>query len=253
MEIFFKAYKSFSSGKGASLLSEGYPSCNSSDVVFLQRSIIGVDETHGGFCTLEDTRPLNITSSDNRLLANAVRSHIEPVLGKWISPFQRGFPIGRFMLANIIDVGEAMIGAAPHANNPAAVFFGFKATFPSVLHSFLLGVLEHIGLPAPILNFVACLSLENHCSLIIGGAHYPGFQLLSGICQGYPLSLLCFAIAADLQLRRLSRLTPDACARAYADDLAMVLQPSQSALPLLVRILQGCSFMSGLRLNLPTS
>ena len=61
------------------------------------------------------------------------------------------------MLVNIIDVDEAMIGAALHASNPAAVFFDFKAAFPSVLHSFLLGVLKHIGLPAPILNFVVCL------------------------------------------------------------------------------------------------
>ena len=104
------------------------------------------------------------------------------------------------MLANIIGVDEAMIEAALHANNPAAVFFGFQAAFPSVLHSFLLGVLKHIGLPAPILSFVVCVYLGNHCSLIIGGARYPGFLLWGGIRQGCPLSPLCFAIAADLLL-----------------------------------------------------
>ena len=250
VEIPFKAYESFSSDKGASLLSEEYPSFNSSDMVFFQQFITGVDETHGGFCAPEDTRPLNITSSDNRLLANAVRFRIGPILEKWISPFQRVFLPGRFMFANIIDIDEAMTEAALHASNPADVFFDFKAAFISVLHSFLLGLLKHIGVPAPILNYVFCLYLEDHCSLIIGGARHPGFQLLSGICQGCALSLLCFAIAADLLLRRLSRLIPDACIRAYAGDLAMVLQSSQSALPLLVRIFQY-SFISGLHINLP--
>ena len=80
MEILFKAYTSLSSDKGASLLSEEYLSFNSSDIVFLKRFITGVDETQGGFCAPEDTRPLNITSSDNRLLANAVRLRSRPIL-----------------------------------------------------------------------------------------------------------------------------------------------------------------------------
>ena len=114
-----------------------------------------------------------------------------------------------------------------------------------------MGVLKHIGLPAPILNFIVRLYLENHCSLIIGGARHPGLQLLSGIRQGCPLSPLCFAIAADLLLRRLSRLIPDACIRAYADDLAKALESSQSAIPLLVRIFQVYSLIFGLHPNLP--
>ena len=61
------------------------------------------------------------------------------------------------MLVYIIGVDEAMVEAALHASNPAAVFFDLKAAFLSVLHSFLLGVLKHIGLPAPILNFIVCL------------------------------------------------------------------------------------------------
>ena len=65
-----------------SLRSEEYPIFISGDMDFLQKYIIGVDETHGGFCAPEDTRPLDITSSDRRLLANAVRLRIEPILEK---------------------------------------------------------------------------------------------------------------------------------------------------------------------------
>ena len=94
VKILFKACRSLSSDKGASLLSEGYPSFHSSDMVFLQKYITGVDETHGSFCAPEDTRPLNVTNSDNRLLANAVRLRIAPLLEKWVSPFLRGFSLG---------------------------------------------------------------------------------------------------------------------------------------------------------------
>ncbi len=38
------------------------------------------------YCMPADTRPLNITNADNRLLANALRLRIEPVLSQWVSP-----------------------------------------------------------------------------------------------------------------------------------------------------------------------
>eukprot|EP00959_Pyramimonas_sp_CCMP1952_P090816 1901312-Pyramimonas_sp.AAC.1 len=49
------------------------------------------------------TRPLSITNSDNRVIANAYRLRWEPIVAPGIAKEQRGFIPGRSMLANIVD------------------------------------------------------------------------------------------------------------------------------------------------------
>ena len=215
-------------------------------MVFLQKSVSGIDEEFGGYCTPEETRPFYIINTSNRLLANTVCLRIEPVLERSITPMQRGFLPGRSMLANVIDVDEQTMVSALEESEPAAVFFDFKAAFPSVLHEFLFSVLRRIGIPTAIMAFITCLYFDNRCSLILGGARFPGFHLLSGIRQGCPLSPLCFAIAADLPLRRIHRLLPDATIRAYADDLAIVLRSGFSDLMILIHIFNENALGSGL-------
>ena len=55
----------------------------------------------------DGVRPLNVTNTDNRLIASAVRLAIEPVLANLITLDQKGFIGGRGMLSNILDVEEA--------------------------------------------------------------------------------------------------------------------------------------------------
>ena len=69
--------------------------------------------------------------------------------------------------------------------------------------------------------------------------------------MGCPLSPLCFAVAADLLLRRLQRLFPQALVRAYADDLAMVLPSTHDTIAPLVQVFEEYALISGLQLNLP--
>ena len=53
--------------------------------------------------------PLNVPNTDTRLIASAIRVAIEPTLGKWITQDQWRFIGGRPMMANILDVEQAMI------------------------------------------------------------------------------------------------------------------------------------------------
>ncbi len=80
---------------------------------------------------------------DNRLLANAVRLRIEPIFGGWVSNMQRGFLPGRSVLSNVLDVDDGMMRTALHDEDGMAIFFDFKAAFPSVLHQYIQGVLRH--------------------------------------------------------------------------------------------------------------
>ena len=83
---------------------------------------------------LGGVRPLNITNADNCLLASAGRMALGPMLGPLITEDQRGFFTGRDMLANLIEVDQAMLRRAAEEDGAHAMFFDFAAAFPSIEH-----------------------------------------------------------------------------------------------------------------------
>ena len=198
-----------------------------------------------------DTRPLNVANADNRLLGNAVRACVEEPLSAAISDEQRGFVPGRSMLANILDVEEAMQLTALEHPRGAAWFFDFQAAFPSVAHRFLLRTLEAAGLPPWLLRFVHNLYENNRCTMVVGGQLHVGFAAKAGIRQGCPLSPILFAVAIDILLRKLRRRLPRLLPRAFADDIATVAPDFTEAAPVLHAMFQSFARISGLRLNLP--
>ena len=135
---------------------------NASLLVFIPKKPTMHTVEHGPVFSAADVRPINVVNCDNRLLANAMRLRIEPVLAEWVSPEQRGFLPGRSMLSNVVDIDEAMAQCALRGGKGAAWFYDFQAAFPSVAHDFLLQVLEAAGLPAWLLRFVQVLYRHNH-------------------------------------------------------------------------------------------
>jgi hypothetical protein len=112
-----------------------------------------------------DTRPLSIVNTDNRLLANAVRLRVEPLLAKGVSEMQRGFLPHRSMLQNVIEVDAEMRLASLDSDTAAAIFFDFAAAFPSLAHDFLHEVLRHLNLPESFCNFVRSFMWATAASL----------------------------------------------------------------------------------------
>ena len=63
---------------------------NDGTLACLPKKPSGVDGEVGEFYSPEDTRPLTIVNTDNRLVANAWRYLLEPLLSPVISAAQRG-------------------------------------------------------------------------------------------------------------------------------------------------------------------
>ena len=132
----------------------------------------------------------------------------------------------------------------------AIVLFDFEAVFLSMMQSYLLTALEGIGVPASVLNFVKAIYDQNRCAISVGGGSFEGFAMGAGIRQGCPLSLLLFALTADLLLRTISRSLPTSLVRAFADDTAVVMQALMRDSALLDNIFMEFGHASGLHLNL---
>ena len=222
-------------------------------LVLIPKKPAGVLADGEVFYSPADVRPLSVVSCDNRILANAVRLKLEPIFGAWVSPMQRGFLPGRSMIANIVDVDEEMMHTALRGGEPGAVFFDFAAAFPSISHDYLLEVLVGIGVPPPVMNFIRTLYSKVMCVMVVAGSKRSGFEMLSGIRQGCPLSPLLYAVVGDLYLRRLQRLLPQSMVRAYADDLAVLPRSLMSCLVTMQPFFLELEEVSGLRVNVRKS
>ena len=197
----------------------------------------------------EDTRPISMVDTANRLLANAARLRWEVHLGMWISPEQRGFLPGRSLIANVVELEDEAAQTALRASEGATMLLDFAAAFPSVSQQFLKQALKFLGFPPAALNLLEALYYKNSCQIVVMGRSFPGFPMAAGIRQGCPLSPLLFITAMDGLLRAIKRRIPAAQIRAFADDTAVVLQDLKGDLPVLWDIFSQLEQASGLKLN----
>ena len=215
----------------------------------IPKQTTGVTADGTQVCAVEDTRPISMVDTANRLLANSARLRWEPYLGEWISPDQRGFLPNRSLLTNVIDLEEEAMTTSLYRSEGAVVLLDFAAAFPSISQTFLKVALRKIGFPPCALNILDSLYYQNHCRIQIQGSHYPGFPMTAGIRQGCPLSPLLFVTAMDGLIRIITRRVRGARVRAFADDTAVVLQDLKGDLPTLRTIFDELQQAAGLRLN----
>ena len=256
VDVLFSAAEELSTEHGRDSLLTAFPADENGDTSFNEAVMVFIPkkvahEVNGIRCHKPDeVRPLSIVNTDNRLMANAVRLRVEPLLAQAISPEQRGFLPGRSLLQNVVEVDGEMRAASLQSERPGAVFFDFAAAFPSLAHGYLLDVLEHLQLPLQLRAFVANLYFGNGCKIAAAGGLHEGFSIRAGIRQGCPLSPLLFALCGDLLLRRVRHSLPGDMLRAYADDLALVSQVVLVSAAVLVPMFFDFASISGLALNL---
>ena len=226
---------------------------NHATMVCLPKKVAGVHAQFGEFYTPENTRPLSIVNTDNRILAIAGQICFEKAAKHWVSDMQQGFIKGRSMVENIlmVDLAAKQVMKNRTTDIPscgAIVLFDFRAAFPSVDQDFLFDVLKKFGLHDNWVRYVKKLYVRNIQT--IGNPDLSeGFNADTGIRQGCPLSPILFAIVADLILRKLQQKFPDSVIRAFADDTAMVIKDMR-LLPRIMDVFEEYFGFSNLELNL---
>ena len=164
---------------------------------------------------------------------------------------QQGFLKGRSMLSNVVDLEMISMELASKSPDAALVLFDFRAAFPSMSQEFLFGILEALGLPKEVTNFIAALYDDSRCEIGLAGRKFTGFELSAGIRQGCPLSPLLFALAMDILLRRIARICPSTTTRAFADDTAVAMESLRRDGPRVAKIFKEFGEVSGMHLNIP--
>ena len=247
------------SEKGISLLVEAYEpdndvlnghDFNMSLLCCLPKKVSGMDDVKGDFYDPGNTRPLSIVNTDNRIIANAMRSKWEPVFNEWVSCAQKGFLKHRCMLSNILDIDAEAMVISMKEKYGGLILFDFRAAFPSVSHEFMMGVLEGLGIPKYCTNFILALYDCNKCSIACKGSKFEGFSIEAGIRQGCPLSPVIFAVVVDILLRKIQQQLPEGVTRAFADDIALLSNDLPRDADTIKAIFEEFAEISGLDLNL---
>ena len=200
--------------------------------------------------TLNNTRPLSIVNSDNRLIASAARNRWECHLSVWILPRQQGFLRGRSILTNLLQLDTSSMISSLTQSDGACILLDFASAFPSISQEFMFTTLQHIGFPANALNLLHALYSCSFCDVKQGSTIATGFPLEMGVRQGCPLSPLLYATVAEILLDTIEHRCPKALALCYADDTALVLNNFWQEAPVLQQLFQEFAEVSGLHLNL---
>ena len=111
-------------------------------------------------------------------------------------------------------------------------------------------MLAHIGPDPGILRALRRLHNDNVHYVRVKGSTYPSFKATGGVRQGRPLSLLLFAVVADVLLRRLSLKLLGRVVRAFADDAAMASYDFFKDAGAIMKIFQDFAAFSNLKFNM---
>ena len=203
-----------------------------------------------------DTRPISVTNADNRLVARAVVSALEPYLGQVLHGAQKGFLRGRDGGLNIRAINDFYYKALKNASSASRrrhaaylLFLDTAKVFDSIEHDFIFASLRRLHLPDWVLLLVRGLLHEVFVAPNFGGPLDVWIAIGRGVKQGCPLSPLLFVICYDSLLCVLASLPGGVRSFAFADDLAVGVRRFQS-LHAAMRAIDQFKFLSGLGQNM---
>ncbi|CAI5483135.1 unnamed protein product [Closterium sp. Yama58-4] len=185
----------------------------------------------GGRDQLENYRPITLLSFTYKVIARVVADRMKRVLHEVISPEQYGFLPGR-RLSDVVGLVADVIEAAKNKDlDLYLLLVNFKKAFDSVSRNFLFTVLERMGFPSRLVDWVRGLHKDTWTSLLINGWMGEAVDVMSGVRQGCPLAPYLFLCAVEplAQQAAAKKLGLEKGEQwlaylGYADDTTLVLQ-----------------------------
>lgn len=217
-------------------------------------SIITVLYKKGERTVVGNYRPISLTHTAYRLLAKTLGSRLGGVLPQLIDPAQTAFVQGRSIGENVMLL-QLLPKLLEQRNRTALVAFcDFRKAYDTIDRSFLLAVMERLGVGDGLLRWVRLLHTETRSAALVNGALATPRQFHAGVRQGCPLApllylfvgqaLLCLLRARGVGLDVDGQLLSGA---QYADDLKALLGMEQ--VPAFLEAMQLFAAASGQHLE----
>ncbi|XP_073497707.1 exosome complex component RRP46 isoform X1 [Phyllobates terribilis] len=163
--------------------------------------------------------------------------------------------------STVVNVRRLYLNLQLQADNPGRrviASLDAQKALDSVQWEYLWGVMQKFGFGPRFIEWVQLLYSQPTAKIRVNGAISPSFHLGRGTRQGYPLSLLLFAIAIEplaaviretreVQGFKYGRLEEKIAL--YADDLLLFLGDPSESLSCAMQIIERFGAISGLKIN----
>ena len=206
-------------------------------------------------------RPISLLNIDYKILSKIITSRTAPLLSPYISQTQQcALPTRKmeYIHHNILAAKQW----AEDTNTKISILqLDYTKAFDNLSHSFIAAILNHIRLPAHLIQWIEILLRDVSSRIQVNQELTPPISMKKGIRQGCPLSMLLFVLATDILSQKISHshllrgvtLSQNSLKiLQYADDTTILLTESDS-IPALKKILTQFSTHANLEINLKKS
>ena len=147
---------------------------------------------------ISNWRPVSLLNVDYKIFTKAIANKIATSLDDVISPSQTASVPGRTMLTTVSTVRD-LIQYAHDENLPAALLsIDQQKAFDRVNWTFMFKTLRAFGYGEPLINTIKTIYNNITSSVKVNGYISDSFQLLRGVRQGCPLSMLLYCLLAEV-------------------------------------------------------
>ena len=168
----------------------------------------------------EDTRPLSVTNTDNRIIARVASLTVMDASSRILEPCQKGFIPGRSGDDHLVDITEWFYSRCYNDLSAFILFLDTKRAFDSIDHSWIIAILRKLRYPRWFILLVKGLLHNVRVTPFFGSLTGVWIAIRRGVKQGCPLAPLLFAICYDYLIYSINRRAL-ASPFAFADDLAL--------------------------------
>ena len=262
-------HKMFSKELSAFLITVFNECFDKGTITFSQKiSVVALIHKKGSKYDLKNYRPISLTCTDYKILAQILADRMHTILDKVISFDQSGYVKGRFLGHNIRTVEEVIYLSKKHQLDGIIAFLDFAKAFDSIEWGFIYESLNKLNFGQNFIKWIKTLYADPKMLIKNNGWLTEHISVTRSVKQGCPVSALLFIVAIKMLSIRLKQnnLIQGLKVRSlldcdsnkefktlqYADDI-MLLTKDEESLKFALQDIHSFSKQAGTRLNLEKS